>query len=379
MTKEVIFELVDTNKAWKQSLEKLSQTPRMAVDIEANSLYAYREQICLIQISTDNQNFIIDPLAGISLHALGMLMKNPAVEKVFHAADYDLTLLKNLFGWDVVNLFDTMWAGRLLGFSKMGLAWFLETLYGIQLNKKHQKANWAQRPLTLDKLIYACNDTCHLLRMRDDLDRQLAEKGLEEEAKEVFRDLCSTRIVKRVFDPDGFWRLPGVHTLPPRVQAVVKALYIFRDNEAKRRDVPPFKVINNQMLLHVARASARWNGNVPQNPGAIPGIPDKLLNRLNPRLFEVILEALNAPVPEYPAKKQRRSSGYWQRHESLMQWRKEAACKRGVESDVILGREVLEELAEKFPRQEQDLEAIASLGAWHRKNYGLEILKILNQ
>ena len=376
---EVSFELVDTHAAWSRTLKRLMQAPRMAVDIEANSLYAYREQICLIQISTDESNYIIDPLCGISLEPLGELFNSPDAEKVFHAAEYDLSLMYNLYDWNVVNLFDTMWAGRLLGFSKMGLAWFLETMYGVELNKKHQKANWAQRPLTRDRLIYACNDTCHLLRMRDDLGKELDAKGLAAEAVEVFLDVCRPHVAKREFDPDGFWKLPGVRTMPGNVQAVLKALFIFRDNEAKRRDVPPFKVINNHMLLELARASARWNGKVPKTLGPIPGISDKILDRFSHQLLPIIRKALHSPAPEYPTHTHRHSAGYWQRHEALMQWRKEVAAKRGVESDVILSRTAIEEIADKAPRTDDELAAIASMGPWRRKQYGASILTLLDQ
>jgi ribonuclease D len=379
LTNEVAYELVDTESAWKQCLKKLSKVSRMAVDIEANSLYAYREQVCLIQISTDTDNFILDPLSGVSLEALGNLLNHPGIEKVFHAADYDLALLKSLNRWNVSNLFDTMWAGRLLGFKKMGLAWFLETLYGIHLDKKHQKANWGQRPLTEEKLIYACNDTRYLLRMRDDLGRDLAQKGLEAEAREIFTDLCRSRVFKRSFDPEGFWKLPGARTLPPQARSVLRALFVFRDNEAKRRNVPPFKVLNNQMLIHLALASMKWNGKAPSKPYTVPGVPEKLLNRLNPALFEIMHKALNGPPPVFPSKVPQHSSGYWQRHELLMEWRKETAVKRDVESDVILSRETLEELAEKNPLRHEDLEQIATLGDWHKKQYGADILKILNQ
>lgn len=379
MTNDVAFELVDNESSWKQCLKKLSKAPRMAVDIEANSLYVYREQICLIQISTDTENFIIDPLSGIALDALGALLARPDVEKVFHAADYDLALFKSLYHWKISSFFDTMWAGRLLGFNKMGLAWFLETLYGIHLDKKHQKANWGQRPLTEEKLVYACNDTRYLLRMRDDLGLQLAQKGLEAEAREIFADLCRSRVFKRSFDPEGFWKLPGARTLPSQAQAVLRALFIFRDNEAKRRNVPPFKVMNNQMLMHLAEASAKWNGNTPAKLGAVAGVPEKLLNRLNPELFEIMRNALKSPPPVYPNRVPQHSSGYWQRHELLMAWRKETANGRGVESDVILSRETLEELAEKNPVKDEELENIDTLGAWHKKTYGAAILKILKQ
>lgn len=376
---DVPYVLVDSRETWNRALKILTQAPKLAVDLEANSLYAYRERICLIQISTETQNFIIDPLSAISLEPLKALFENASIEKVFHAAEYDLSLLETLYGWKVSHLFDTMWAGRLLGFSRMGLAWFLETLYDIHLNKKHQKANWAQRPLTGEKLLYACNDTCHLLRLRGDLVKQLKEKGLLQEAEEVFQDLCRPRGAKRIFDPEGFWKLPGARTIPPRAQAVLKALFIFRENEAKRRDVPPFKVINNHVLVQIAQASVGWDGKMPKKISPIPGVPDKLLDRLHPRIHDVIHKALHAAPPSHAIRHKLHNNGYWQRHELLMQWRKEVATKRGVESDVILNRETLEEIAEKWPKKEEELESISTLGSCKRKQYGTDIIRLLNQ
>lgn len=375
----ILFELVDNEKSWRLAAETLLEAPRLAVDIEANSLYAYREQICLIQVSTDQRNFIIDPLSGITLKPLKQVFENPSVEKVFHAAEYDLALIGCLYGWKVAHLFDTMWAGRVLGFANMGLAWFLENLYGIQLDKKHQKANWAERPLSHEKLVYACNDTCHLLRMRDDLGRQLADKGLEEEIAEIFHDLCRPAKPHRAFDANAFWKLPGARTMPPRAQSVLKALFVFREDMAKKRDVPPFKVLDNNMMLQLAKVSAGWNGRPPDSLPKIPGVPAKVLERLGPQLLDVIRKAIGAPPPAYPAKTRDHAPGYWQRYELLMQWRKEAAGKRGVESDVVLKRETLEELAEKWPKGEADLETIVSLGACKRNLYGKSILSILNQ
>ncbi len=371
------YELIDKQDAWRACLRQLRQAPRLAVDIEANSLYAYREKICLIQISTDNHDYIIDPIAGFELTGLGAIFTDPAIEKVFHAADYDISLIKGLYGWQIHHLFDTMWAGRLLGFTKMGLAWFLETLYGITLSKKHQKADWAHRPLTEEQLLYARNDTHYLLRMRDDLGVQLAETDLEDEAQEIFKELCLLEPHERLFDPEGFWKLKGARTLPPRAQAVLKALFVFRDREAKRRDVPPFKVMNNQLLMRLATQAARWDGDPPRKLDAIPGIPDKQLGRLKPRVLKVVSAALNAPAPKYPESSRSTPPGYWQRYEALMQWRKEIARQRGVESDVVLGRRVLEEIAEKYPRNEQDLDAIKSLGPWRRQRYGAAILRVL--
>jgi len=355
----------------------LRQAKRIAVDIEANSLYAYREKICLIQVSTEDCDYIIDPLADISLEGLGAVFADTAVEKVFHAADYDLSLLKGLHGWSVHNLFDTMWAGRILGFSQMGLAWFLENLYGITLSKKCQKADWASRPLSLEKLEYARNDTHYLLRLRDELGQRLREAGMEEEAREIFLEQSFVEGVSRVFDPDDFWRLKGVRTMSSREQALVKTLFVFRDKEAKRRDVPPFKVFNNQVLLALAEYAAAWDGESALNIDAVSGVPAKILDRMKSRLIKTLKTGLQAPPPKFQERRSNASSGYWKRHEALKEWRKDMARKRGVESDVILGRRILEEIAHWGPASLEELAAIQSLGPWRLKQYGASILKVI--
>ena len=371
------FILVDTARNWKTCLRSLRQTQRIAVDIEANSLHAYREKICLIQISTDNNDYIVDPLADFSLEGLAALFADAAVEKIFHAADYDLSLLKGLYGWELNNLFDTMWAGRILGFSQMGLAWFLETLYGVTLSKKCQKADWASRPLSREKLIYARNDTHYLPRLRDNLAQRLREAGMEDEAREIFAEECQVEGTHRVFNPDDFWRLKGVRSMSPRCQALVKTLFVFRDKEAQRRDVPPFKVFNNQVLLAMARHAAQWNGQPPGNISSIPGVPSRLFDRMKPKIIKTLKAGLQAPLPKQPTRKTVSPRGYWKRHEALLTWRKDMARERGVESDVILGRKALEEIARSGPESMEELQALNVLGPWRKKHYSNDILQAL--
>jgi len=368
---------IDQPEAWARCLKALRAVKRFAVDLEANSLHAYREQICLIQVSTETQDYIIDPLAGLDLTEFGVLLANPAVEKVFHAADYDLSLLKSHYAWDVRNLFDTMWAGRVLGCAKMGLAGFIEEDFGVELSKKHQKADWARRPLSQEMLEYARNDTHYLLRLRDNLEQRLRDAGLYEEAMEIFGSIVHVEPSERIFDPDAFWHVRGVRELPPRGQAILRALFIFREDEARRRDTPPFKVINDGMLLRIAQYAAAEKGPVEN----VPGISDKLLARLGVRLQQAISQGRHDPIPKpprRPAPKQT-SPGFSQRYEALLEMRKRLARERGVESDVILARRTAVEIAEKHPRGEEDLEKIASLGPYRRNLYAKEILQALEE
>src|SRR5690606_21288536 len=117
----------------------LAREPAVGVDTESNSLFAYRERVCLIQFSTPTQDFIVDPLALGDLSGLAPLFANPAQQKVFHAAEYDIICLKRDYGFQFANLFDTMVAARTLGWPQLGLAAILENHFGVKMNKRFQR------------------------------------------------------------------------------------------------------------------------------------------------------------------------------------------------------------------------------------------------
>lgn len=361
---------LDSLAAWQHAAAELSREPRIAVDLEANSLYAYRERVCLIQISTASQDYILDPLAGFEFPELGAILADPAIEKVFHASEYDLLLLKREFDFTVTNLFDTMWAARILGYTHMGLAGFLEEHFGVVMSKKHQKANWGARPLMQDMLEYAQNDTHYLLRLRDIFGGMIAEAGREREASEIFANACHTRAQERAYDPDSFWKIKGVRELRPRAQAIMKALVDFREEEARRRDLPPFKVLPNHLLLECA-------ANAPADMRALTKlstVSPKLAERYGERILKAVNAGKNAPIPAPPQRGKRTEPEVIARFDKLFQWRKELALSRGVESDVILPKQTLWAIAHANPRHLEDLDAIHGIGPQRRELYGELIL-----
>jgi len=148
---------INEQSVFKQALLELKSEKILAVDTEANSLYAYREQVCLIQISSSTKDYILDPIALKDISPLGEIFSNPGIEKVFHASEYDFLIMYDEFQFEVQNLFDTMLAAQILGRTKLGLDALLEEMAGIQVNKKYQRANWGKRPLSEDMLRYAPN------------------------------------------------------------------------------------------------------------------------------------------------------------------------------------------------------------------------------
>lgn len=367
-------EYIDTQPGWDRCIDIFHREPVVAVDLEANSLFAYREQICLLQFSTRGHDYIIDPLAGLDLSRFGELLANGQVEKVFHASEYDMMLLKRDHDWEIRNLFDTMWAARILGFKNMGLAWFLREFYGVELSKKHQKANWAARPLSEEMLVYAQADTHYLLRLRDELAGRLEEAGRMDEALEIFEHQCEVRLPDQSFDPDGFWSIRGARDLTPSQQAVLKALYLFRDGEALRRNLPPFKVMNNEALVNIARE----NPKTKKTLAAIRGVGARNVERYGTPLLHLMRESRREAPPARPARKKRLDPGVVDRFERLFQWRKDRAVARGVESDVILSRETMWSIARDNPESMDDLARIAGIGPERLSLHGKEILGELN-
>lgn len=368
------FKLVTKPFEWFECLDRLREESRLAIDLEANSMFAYRESVCLIQISTAAQDYIIDPTKNLDLDGLGQIVTDPEIEKIFHAGEYDMILLKRQYGWKLNNLFDTMWAARILGYKRFGLASLLEQFYDVRLNKRYQKSNWCKRPLEPEQLAYAQHDTHFLFQLRDRLANELREAGRMEEAVEIFAEQTVINLGDQSFDPDSFWSINGCRNLTRQQHAILKALNIYRDQEAQRRDQPLFKIFNEHTMLELARQAPRNMGDLTRVHGMTRG----QVRRYGRGLLKVIDDGIRARPPAFPKRKKRRhSEAVVSRYDKLRQWRKEQAQIRGVESDVILSRGAMWEIASTNPRNGEELDQLALIGPWRGAAYGDEILRIL--
>ena len=367
------FAFIETEDQWATCIERLHAAQTVAVDFEANSLYVYREQICLMQFSIPGQDYIVDPLADFELTGLGQLFADPEKEKIFHACEYDLILLKQHYDWEVTNLFDTMWAARVLGYTNMGLAWLLEEFYGVKLAKKYQRADWGKRPLKPEMLAYAQCDTHYLPRLREHLADKLQQQGLYEEAQELFEEATRVKLPQRLPIEDKFWSVRGVRQLSGRAQAVMRELYCMRDKISARRDVPAFKVISNQLLLLVAEKQPQTMDDLL----ALDGLSHKLTQRLGRRMLDAVQKGMGAAVPK-PIKTKKRPQAVAQRFMELQEWRKLTARNRGIESDVVISRDAMWALAEANPGSHEALVQLALLGSCRLEKYADELLDCLS-
>jgi ribonuclease D len=365
--------ITDTH-ALEALVQALAAHDAIAVDTESNSLHAYRERVCLIQFSTPAADYLVDTIALADLSSLAPIFASPDIQKIFHAAEYDITCLGRDYGFTFANLFDTMSAARTLGWPQVGLAAILDARFGVTLNKAHQKADWARRPLTAEQIDYARHDTHYLLALRDLQAEALRTAGHWEEAQEEFARLARlpAGVMPAGPDPLGFWRVKGAYDLTPAQAAVLQAVHAFREAEATRLDRPPFKVMDEATLLALAREA----------PGSLDDLrrtvrmPPPQVQRYGKGLLQAIASGLQA-TPLRPPIMAREPDDVRDRHDRLRAWRKQRAQARGVESDVILPKSTLLDLARRPPSTLTDLEDIADFGPWRRKTYGAEILALL--
>ena len=363
---------VDSRPALKRMLGAVRKSRRVAVDTESNSLYAYRERVCLIQVSADGDDFLLDALADLDLGGLGAVFADNEIEKIFHAAEYDIICLKRDYGFRFANLFDTMQAARILGIEKLSLSNMLEEKFEVQQGRSFQKADWGRRPLTDGMKHYARLDTHFLIPLREKLGEALRGKKLAPLAEEDFARLCAVQ-------PNGggealYAQVSGYHLLDPRELRVLDELARFRDGQARRMDRPLFKAISSKALLAAAKAKPTSQKDLEN----VEGLPQRLAQRYGKGLLSAVQAGLKKP-PLRIERHRRPSQAYLDRLEALKNWRKKTGRKMGVQSDIVLPRDILEEIAGSNPRDMEALRTEMSQIPWRFQHFGKQILTELKK
>ncbi|HSJ01601.1 MAG: ribonuclease D [Verrucomicrobium sp.] len=236
---------------------------RVYLDTEADSLHHFQEKLCLIQLAANGTYALIDPLAIADLHPLLEVIDK--AEIWFHSADYDLTLLKRTYGWIPSRLKDTQVAARLTGHRTFGLASLVDMHCGVTLCKSSQKEDWSLRPLPNKMQAYAVDDVRYLGRLVDIFMEGLVTKDRVSWFEQSCESLRKDILQRQERDREEAWRINGSGRLRPSGLAVLREIWLWRDGIARERDVPPFRVLNNQQMLAMA-TDFEANGNVYPPP-----------------------------------------------------------------------------------------------------------------
>jgi len=362
---------VDKPATFNQMVADLSAQPRIAVDTESNSLHAYRERVCLVQFSTPKKDYLVDPLILQDLSALGPLFASPEIEKIFHAAEYDLICLRRDFGFEFACLFDTMQAARVLGYQFVGLDNLLQEKFAVKMDKRHQKADWGARPLTPAQIDYARFDTHYLFRLRDLLEYELHEKDRLGLALEDFVLACIVNDVKEKANGASWKRFASRKDVSLRELTILCELCTCRDEIAEKLDRPAFKVISDDMLLEIAR-------NLPEKDVDLAGIglSSKQIHLWGDAILAAAKRGTDAPLVKREQPK-RPADAMLRRLEKLKTWRKKVAKDMAVESDIILPKIYLGLLAENPPKNMKELEKVMSNSPTRFVKYGADIYRLI--
>jgi len=355
---------------------ELEQQAAIAVDLEADSLHNYREKICLMQVSTPERTVLIDTLVARNLDPLKKVFANPAIIKIFHAADYDLRSLKRDFGLHVHGLFDTMISAQLLGEERIGLADLLLKYFAVELDKQYQRADWSQRPLSPEMIRYAASDTAYLHRLKALLVERLDALG---RASWVAEECALLEDVRFADNPGPLClRFKGAGTLTRRELGVLEMLLQWREGEGERLNRPVYKVLGNKPLLELARQ-------MPEDTGAMAGI-EGLSPRLVDRYGKVLLTAIakgrklaEDALPLFPRQpRQPKDPAREERFKALKAWREKEATAYALDPGVLINNATLEAIALARPTSATALDKVPGLKNWQKIELGAGLLGALS-
>ncbi len=363
---------VDTNQKLMAMIADLKHHQSIGVDTESDSLYVYQEKVCLIQISTPDNDYLVDPLSIPDLSPLNQIFENEGIEKIFHAAEYDLICLKRDYGFEVNSIFDTMIASRILGKKAIGLSALLETYFQINVNKKYQRANWGIRPLSEEMLDYARQDSHYLIELRDILATELKEEHKAEIANEDFFRMSLVEPTNGSKSDDHVWRILKGNQINAQQTALLFDLYHYRESLAEKLNRPPFKVFGNQVILKIIEEQPSTLDELKE----IRGLSPKVVYKNGKDILEIV-ESAKTKKPIYKKYKPKPSQSYLHMYDLLKRWRKKTGDRLNVESDIVLPKDVLEIISQTQPKSLVALAEVMADVPYRFSQFGESILEVL--
>jgi ribonuclease D len=360
-------------------LEQLDRADDVAVDTEGDSLYSYQERVCLIQVTANEHDWLVDPFAGLDLAGLGAVMADSRKRKVFHDGEYDVLTLRRDHDFRFQNLFDTRVAAATLGCKTPGLATVLLERFGVTLDKSMQRSNWGQRPLSDKQVRYARLDTHFLIPLMDEQIPELERTGRDVIVASECRRLETLVPPNRGFDPEEWVRLKGARALQPIDRQVLRELFQLRDRLAYDANEPPFRVLNNETLLVLATTKPHSRQALQHVPGFSPRQARKFGDEV---LAAIARGAELGPIARFPRLESREGTDDFDEeqielHERLKQVRKVVAEAAGIDSAYVLNRHTLRRIALDRPLDIAALARVEGVQPWQVERFGAEIVAVI--
>jgi len=370
------YHLVETQSALEAFAGKATRSAAVAVDLEADSMFHYREKVCLLQMCANGETVVIDPLKVPDLSALKPLFADPSIRKVFHGADYDVRSLYRDFGISINNLFDTQLACMYLGRPGTSLEAVVARQFGVELDKKYQKKDWSRRPLPEEMVSYAASDVIYLIPLAEALVQELAALGRLAWVEEGCALLSQVRPQDNHTQP-YFLRFSGAGHLSPRQLAALEALLGIRDTLAQQKDRPLFKIMSNAALLKI---STTLPADLKQLK-ATNVLSAKQIDMYGQSITAAVQQAQQLPasqLPVYPRQRaQRLSPRIPPRVKALRAWRDELATQMELDPALLLNKALIRDIAIQQPKRVSQLREVPGIHQWQIDAFGEKIVDTL--
>ncbi len=332
--------MISTPEKLAEFTEQLAPHKVIGLDTEADSLHSYHEKVCLVQVSSPEGGWLIDPLSeGIDMSEFYASLSRHTM--IIHGADYDIRMLGRHPSFKATDIFDTSIAARFAGLEQIGYAALVQKFFDVTLCKASQRADWGKRPLPPKMEEYALNDVRYLLELAEILETSLRKMGRWEWYLQSRDLMVSNASEPRQRDRENAWRINGSSKLSPREAAVLRALWHWREAEASAWDRPTFHVISNERLINGA-CSAVTGGKIEAH---------RMPSSRYARMKEALGAALDLPEDEWPVfereRKPRPSNAAARLFEQLRTKRDIKAKELAIDPALIASRMTLMSVAQQ--------------------------------
>jgi ribonuclease D len=296
------FTVVTTDTQLRELVRRLADQPHVAFDTEFVSEHTYRSQLCLLQVAAPGVLAVVDTLAVPELEPFWRLLAEPGRTTVVHAGREEMGFILHAIGTRPSSLFDVQVAAGLVDHDyPAGYAAIVRRFLSLPTNKGETRTDWRKRPLSAAQLEYAVDDVRHLERLWRTLGERLERLGrtawMDEEMKSWQDDVEESFVRKR-------WRrVSGLNGLSRRELALVRELWHWRDLVAGERDMPPRRVLRDDLLVELAKRKSADEHDI----GAVRGMQRSDLRHIMRGLTEAVQRGLDVPEDECPGGEKHRA------------------------------------------------------------------------
>jgi ribonuclease D len=374
-------EIITARERLEAVVQAMAGAPRVSLDVESDGFYNYAERVCIVTLSTETTNVVVDTLAIDDAGAiLARLTQRADVPLLMHSGQNDVLALRRDYELDFGFVQDTSVAAMLLDLPQTGLAALVESYLGIPLEKELQRHDWSRRPIELEHVRYLINDTRHLFPLHDLMLDEVRKHELVEEYEIECRAVAEAEPRDRAFDPERFRRIKGHGDLDDRRRGVLKALYAWRNGVARELDRAPFRIIGDSALLDIARALPADTATL----ASVRGVGEWLLAEFGEAILESVRSGVASPTSIRPPRRpietptQRMDPRQRDTLGRLKRWREREKAARGVGLQAVMPSAVMKDLVLEPPRTLEQLAAMQRVGRARAERYGEALIRLLN-